>query len=86
MDHSVICSVVKKHIDKLDKFDLILALNYDEYDSESEKISNELTTSSSIKDIAIIISKVFNSSFGENTPYTDYLKAADNIFNEISDK
>lgn len=79
-----IFQVVKRHIDKWDTFDLLcIHCPDDEYDGESKSISKKTTKYSTVKDIAIIISKNFSSSFGEPCTVKDSLIVAKNIYNEI---
>jgi hypothetical protein len=56
--------IVKQAIDEWDPYGLLSSgASSDEFDRESRKISNKISKGSSVKDIAITISKVFSSSF-----------------------
>lgn len=58
--------------------------NDDEYDLESKAVAKKITKYSTIRDISITISKVFNSLFSD-TRFTmdNCLNVAENIYTEI---
>lgn len=83
---SQIFSIVKSHVDKWDSFNLLcIDCPDDEYDGESKSISKKITEYSTVKDIDVIIIKVFLSSFGEQltAEIENSLIVAKNIYNEI---
>jgi hypothetical protein len=71
--------IVKKAIDEWDPYGLLSAEALsDEFDHESRSIANKISRESSVKDIAIIISKVFSSAF-ESVSADECREAAEKI-------
>jgi len=77
---------IKKCIDSWDPYGFLsdVSDNDDEYDIESKSIAKKITKHSTLKDISIIISKIFNSSFSDTRFTVDNcLNVAENIYAEI---
>jgi hypothetical protein len=75
-----IFEIVKKIIDEWNPYDLLsTGAPSDEFDAESRNIANKITKENSVKDIAIIISKVFSSSF-EPFSVDEYMGIAEKIY------
>ena len=85
-----IYSIIKKYIDEYD-FENLLAIGapLDEYNLESERISDLITNENSIEEIATAIASVLKSSFGclekVNVNKTDsFMEIAKKIKNDLS--
>ena len=82
--------IVKKSIDEYDFDDLLAACAPpDEYDLESERISDLITTESSIEEIASMIASVMKSSFGylmkvDVNKIESFMEIAEKIKNDLS--
>lgn len=81
---TTIFHIVKTHINKWDPYDLLPFAPLDEYDSESKQISKKITKQSTVYNIAIIISKVFTSSFGDTFTSDKCLTVAQDINDEYN--
>ncbi len=76
--------IVKKHIDKMDYFDLLASgAPSDEFDIESKEISARVRCEHSVREIAEIIASVFNEYFDEHDDATEFLSVAEQIKNEL---
>lgn len=77
-------SIVKRHIDEMDYYGL-LASNAptDEYDSESKLISNSITESSTIQEIASKIAGVFSRQFRDNLKPHWFMYCAEQIYCDL---
>ena len=76
--------VVKKHIDKMDYYQLLAGgAPNDEFDGESKKISARIRTEQTVQEIAKIIAEVFNSSFDEHDDIAVFLRVAEQIKKEL---
>lgn len=77
-------SIVKSHIDEMDYYGL-LASNAptDEYDSESKLISNSISESSTIQEIASIIEGVFSRQFMDNLKPYRVMGCAEKIYCDL---
>lgn len=85
-----IYSIIKKYIDEYD-FENLLAIGapLDEYNLESERISDLITNENSIEEIATAIASVLKSSFGclekVDVNKTDsFMEIAKKIKNDLS--
>ena len=85
-----IYSIIKKYIDEYD-FENLLAIGapLDEYNLESERISDLITNENSIEEIATAIASVMKSSFGclekVDVNKTDsFMEIAKKIKNDLS--
>lgn len=77
-------SVVKRHIDKMDYYGLLASdAPTDEYDSESKLISNSITDSSTIQEIASVIVGVFNRQFNDNLKSYCVMGCAEKIYCDL---
>jgi hypothetical protein len=78
--------IVKQAIDEWDPYGLLSAgAPSNEFDRESWSISNKISKESSVKDIAITISKVFSSSF-EPFSVDECIKVAEKIKKAMREK
>ncbi len=76
--------IVKKHIDKMNFFDLLASgAPSDEFDVESKEISARVRCEHSVREIAEIIASVFNEYFDEHDDATEFLSVAEQIKNEL---
>lgn len=77
-------SVVKRYIDELDYYGLLASdAPDDEYDSESRLISNSITESSTIQEIASIIAGVFNRQFSDSLKPYWFIGCAGQIYRDL---
>lgn len=77
-------SIVKSHIDEMDYYGLLASdAPADEYDSESEMISNSISESSTIQEIASIIAEVFSSQFMDNLKPCWTMGCAEKIYCDL---
>lgn len=76
--------IVKKYIDELDYCSLLSGgAPDDEYDIETQEISDRITYIHTEQDIAQIITEVFNRAFDcKNTPYR-FLDCAKKIYRDL---
>ncbi|MBO5867043.1 MAG: hypothetical protein J6Q55_03230 [Clostridia bacterium] len=76
--------IVKKHIDKMDYYELLAGgAPSDEFDGESRKISARIHSEQTVQEIAKIIAEVFNSSFDEHDDIAVFLRVAEQIKKEL---
>lgn len=76
--------IVKKHIDKLDYYGLLKSnAPIDEFDMESKIITDAITESSTIQDIASIIAEVFNRRFSNNQQPYCFMDCAQKIYCDL---
>lgn len=72
--------IVKKHIDEMDYCSLLSTGAPDnEFDSESREISNKINNAHTEQDIARIIAKVFNATFGNKDAEDCFIDCAKKI-------
>lgn len=77
-------SIVKKHIDKMDFYGLLKSdAPNDEFDMESKIITDAITESSTIQDIALIIAEVFNRQFDNNQQPCCFMDCAEKIYYDL---
>lgn len=77
--------IVKKHIDKMDPYNsLAEGAPKNEFDLESKKISELISSEKSEIEIAETIANVFNMAFSENLAAETYLKEAKRIKCELT--
>jgi len=77
-------SVVKRHIDEMDYYGLLASdAPADEYDSESKLISNSITESSTIQEIASKIAGVFSRQFNDNLKPYWVIGCAEKIYRDL---
>ncbi len=78
--------IVKTAVDKADPYGLLqCGAPDDEYDIESEKISEKIFDTDSIERIAGIISEVFSCAFAKNFSVGIFLGAAEEIRRGLTD-
>ena len=76
--------IVKKHIDKMDYYDLLAGgAPADEFDIESRAISENIHVEQSVVEIADIIAKVFNYQFNEQDDVSAFLPVAEEIKKDL---
>lgn len=76
--------IVKKYIDKMDYYSLLSqGAPYNEFDSESKKISKLIASNQSEFQIAEIISKIFNDSFSSSDSPDAFINIAKKIKQEL---
>jgi len=77
-------SIIKKHIDKMDRYGLLTSdAPADEYDIESKIIAAAITESSTIQEIASIIAEVFNRQFSDNQQPYLFMGCAEKIYRDL---
>jgi len=87
MNTTTLFSIVKKHINEYDYRSLLAGgAPDDEFDSESQKISEQISALNTQEEIALIIATVFSKSFGTAETAEDYLPLAQKIKKDISCK
>lgn len=82
-----IVAIVKKHIDKLDYYNLLAeGAPSDEFDMEILEISRAINFDSSVSEIAKIIARVFKNNFSEATPVKFFIQTATDIKSDFENK
>ena len=76
--------IVKKHIDEMDYHSLLsVGGPNDEFDTESQAISDKITYVQSARDIAQIIADVFNRSFNHSDATSRFADCAKKIYADL---
>lgn len=76
--------IVKKHIDEMDYCSLLSGgAPNDEFDSESQEISDKITDAHTEQDIAGIIAEVFNRTFNDNVAASCFDDCAGKIYADL---
>ncbi len=76
--------IVKKYIDEMDYLNLLASDAPDnEFDEESKEITTKISNSSTIQEIAFIITEVFNKHFNDNRQPHIFMDCAKKIYNDI---
>lgn len=81
----MVFKIVKKHIDALDQIGLLKSgAPKDEYDIESQMISERITKYSTANNIASIIADVFNEMFMVEKNVSTFVRCAECIYRDLN--
>ena len=73
--------IVKKYVDEMDYYSLLsTGAPSNEFDTESQKISDKISSIHTEQDIAKIIAEVFNKEFGDRNTETHFMDCAKKIY------
>ena len=76
--------IVKKYIDEMDYSSLLSGgAPDDEFDSESQEISDKITNAHTVQDIASVIAEVFNRTFNNNVASSSFADCAGKIYADL---
>jgi hypothetical protein len=77
-------TIVKEVLDEIDVYGLLEhGAPEDEFETEAKEVAKQITSDSSVVDIAKIISKILNKNFGLETEYKSFMQEANGIYNQI---
>ncbi len=76
--------IIKKYIDEMDYLNLLAShAPDDEFDEESKEITSKISNSSTIQEIALMITEVFNKHFHDNRQPNIFMNCAKKIYSDI---
>ena len=79
-------TIVKEVLDEIDVYGLLeRGAPEDEFETEIKEIAKQITSDSSVVDIAKIISEVINKMFSLETEYRNFWHEAQDIYNRLNE-